>query len=369
MKAYVITNKGAEQVCKQEIKELIDIEGAADDTVVKFSCTKEDLCLITYKAQSISRAVLLITEFSVDTTLEKTINNFIKQKISIPNFLPAKFSAKVECERHGIHDFRSVDIGPEIGKILGKKFKITTEYDNPDIMFYLYINESKGYLGIDFGGFDLSKRQYKIFNHPESLKGITGYVLVRESGYKKAQTLIDPFMGSGVVVIEAALYANNYPVRYYEKDKLAFTKFKFFKDSFYSGIDAQITKSNKIYGYDSQQRYLKATQKNAKLAGIKLNLSKSDVEWLDTRFEKSTVDCIVSDGPRFSKHKDIKVLEKVYNELFYQASYILKKNGTVALLTNADIPEKSAQKNNFKLKNKKLLYQGKEKFNLLVFAK
>ncbi len=207
------------------------------------------------------------------------------------------------------------------------------------------------------------------------MSGITGYVMARESGFTGNEILIDPFMGSGVIIIEAALFSQKLPVRYYDKDKLAFTKLGFFKkiqEDFFKAHDSckNTAKKSTIYGFDSQLRYLKAVQKNAKLAGINLNLSKKDVSWLDTKFEKASVDFIVTDPPRMSKNKDLSRLKKTYNELFYQAEYILKKSSKIVLLAKSySLLENAAKNHSFKLKKNYLLYQGKEQFNLLVFEK
>lgn len=377
-KGFVITNKGAEHITALELKELVNCKNiVSKETVVKFKLKDLiDLCTICYKAQSIFRAGLLLAEFNIDNSLEKSVNSIKTQldKLDLSNWIKNTFIVK--CERIGKHDFHSVDVAGKVANDIIKKHKhLKTDFDNPDIIFYLYIYNNKGYFGIDFSGFELAKRQYKIFNHPESLKGVTGYSIVKESGFTKDKVLIDPFMGSGVIVIEAALHASNFSVQYYNKDKLFFTKFDFFKpieNKFFKEHDSKIlTKKINIFGYDFQLRYLKASQKNAKLAGIEknLNLSKINVDWLETKFEKHSVDCIVTDPPRVSKHKDIMKLKKTYNELFYQAYFLLKKNGVIVLLTkDRDILIEIAEKHKFKIKKSYLLNQGKEIFNVLKFT-
>lgn len=370
MQAIVTTSKGAEHISALEIKELVKATKIKkQESVVKFVIKDMlDLCTICYKAQSINRALLLLSEFEVEKTLEKTFDNLKKSfdKTNIKEWLLKSY--KVESERHGKHDFKSVEISAQTTKLLFNK-KLKIDYENPDVIFFIYIYNDKGFFGVDFAGMELAKRQYKIFNHPESLKGITGYVVARESGFSGKEILIDPFMGSGVIAIEAALYAQGFPVRYYDKDKLAFTKFEFFKDKFFEKHDDKKEKI-KVYGYDSQLRYLKAVQKNAKLAGADINLSKKDIEWLDTKFEKNSVDIIATDPPRMSKHKDIPKLKKTFNELFYQADYVLKKKGIITLITKDYVLlEECAKNHKFNITNNYLFYQGQEEFNILTFTR
>ncbi len=381
MEAYVITSKGAEDICAQEIKEITNSSKIhKEERVVKFAIKNYlDLCKVCYIGQSIYRAVLLLEEFKVEKNLEKSYKNAEKvlKKIDFSPWLKKGMSFLVECEREGEHDFHSVDIAAEISKfILSKEKSMNTDFNNPDLIFYIYINGNKGYFGVDFSGMELAKRQYKIFNHPESLKGVTGYVLAREAGISKEKVVLDPFMGSGVIVIEAGLYVAKYPVRFYDKDKLIFTRYDFFKEhkeTFFDEIDKEIKKEEtKIYGYDSHLRFLKATQKNAKLAGINklLNLSKVDVEWLDTKFDKNIIDVIVSDPPRNSNRKDDKEMLKLYTEFFYQAEFVIKKKGKVVLLTKSnELIEKASKKYKFKINKKYKIYQGQEIFNIVVFKR
>ncbi|MBN2368720.1 methyltransferase [Candidatus Woesearchaeota archaeon] len=374
----VIVNKGAEDIAALELKELIKASAIKKyETAVKFNFKEFlELCAVCYRAQSVARAILLLAEFDVDKSMAKTVKNIEKifPEKDIKKWIHGKKSFMVETRREGEHDFKSVDISKNISLKIAK-YKSTPEYDNPEIIFYVYIYQDKGYFGIDFSGMDLSKRQYKIFNHPESLKGTTGYVLVRESGFKREKVLIDPFMGSGVIVIEAALFSQKFPVRFYDKDKLFFTRLDFFKDcpDFFEKKDAETVKDETdIYGYDAQLKYLKASQKNSKLAGVDrfLNMSKVDIEWLDTKFEKNSVNFVVSDPPRMSKQKDSRELLKRYNELFYQANYILKKTGCLVLLArDSCLLEEAAKNHKFKIKKNYTLNQGKDIFNVLIFIR
>ncbi|MFH2019883.1 MAG: THUMP domain-containing protein [archaeon] len=380
-RGIVITNQGCEDIALQETGELISItEAKTDETVVLFEFKKlTDLCVISYMGQSISRAILLLGEFKVNPDLDSTLKNAnaALEKSDLKSWLKRYV---IECTRLGDHDFRSVDITSNLSRelkgIVKKNYKVevSADFDNPEVIFFVYIYNNQGYIGVDFSGIDLSKRQYKIFNHPESLKGTTGYALVRESGFEKG-IILDPFMGSGVIVIEAALYAAKFPVQYYSKDKLAFTVYDFFqkeKDAFFKKYDKLRDTKLSIFGYDSQFRFLKASQKNAKLAGIDkcLNLSRIEIEWLDTKFDKHSVDVIVTDPPRESKNKDTKVIKKVYQDLFNNADYILKKKGKIMIIAmRYELLDECAKNNKFKKTKNNLIYQGRECFSIMTYER
>jgi len=88
-------------------------------------------------------------------------------------------------------DFSSQDIEKETGAFIINNIKEKKAYDqkvdleNPDLIFYVYIFNERCYLGIDFCGFDLSKRDYKVFSSASDIKGTIAYSLLRIVGYKK----------------------------------------------------------------------------------------------------------------------------------------------------------------------------------------
>jgi 23S rRNA G2445 N2-methylase RlmL len=103
-------------------------------------------------------------------------------------------------------------------------------------------------------------------------------------------------------------------------------------DKLFSKIDAEILKETlKIYCFDKEFRYLNSAKKNAKIAGVDkdINFSRSDVEWMDTKLDKESVDKIITQPPQPTKNLDIKKLTKIYDEFFYQAEFVLKKKGRI----------------------------------------
>ena len=90
------------------------------------------------------------------------------------------------------------------------------------------------------------------------------------------------------------------------------------------------------------------------------------MEWLDIKFKKESVDRIVTNLPS-SKNTN---LEKIYNEFFYQGEYILKKNGSIAIITkNPDFVKKHAAKHNFIVVKERELWSGEQMLIILVLKK
>ena len=369
MKGLAITSKGLEDTACREINELTGSKCKKEEACVIFEFKKfENLCLLCYKAQSVDRILHLIDSFEF-----KDLDDITKsiKKSSFGDF--GKYSNfRVECIRIGEHGFKSIDVEENASKIIldnAKNSKIN--FKNPDAVFFLYIINSKCYFGIDFSGFELNKREYKIFLHPGSLRGTIAYALIREAGFDGRGILLDPFSRDGVIAIESAFLASGFPVNYFKKEKFAFLKLELGIDceKFFNNADKKIKKSPAgIYSFDHLFKYVDFSKKNAKIAGVdkQINFSRRELEWLDIKFKKNSVDFIITNPPS-SKNAN---LDKIYNELFYQCEYILKSSGAVALITRIpDFVIKHAEQHNFAVLKEKDVWSGEQLLKIIALKK
>lgn len=383
MKALAITDKGLEKVALLELDELIKVKGKAEECVALFNCKSfQDLFKFCYFAQSIERVLLLFDSFSfknLDDLGGKLVSSV--KKIKLKDWFDKKTSFKVECKRMGEHSFGSSTVEKELGKNIIKEadktlgFVPAVDLDSPDTIFYVFVNNKKAYLGIDFAGRDLSKRQYRVFSSPGVVNANLAFAIARLGGYNGKQKLIDVYSKAGVVCIEAALYASKTSVNYYSKD-FAFKKLKLFLkkdwDAFFKKLDSKRkTAKLDILGLDSMLRNIEASKKNSKLAGIDkiINFSKMDVEWLDTKLDKSSVDIIASRIPCPSKHVGESVVRKLYKEMFYQAEFVMKKDAVMALLTEHTGLLRKMITAGFKIIKEDKLWAGKQSYEFLIIQK
>ncbi|MBL7050661.1 methyltransferase [Candidatus Woesearchaeota archaeon] len=374
MKALAITNHGLEEVTKSEIKEILKLDSIIQDSVVVFNPKKPiELCKLIYKSQSINKAILLLSKFIINSIeeLEKPIS-----KLSLKNWFNDETTFAVKCKK--INDeFSTKEIEETVGgyvfdnlKKLGIQPKVNLT--NPDLIFYVYIHDKNCYFGVDFSGFDLSKRDYKIFINPTGIKGTVAYSLLRFADYKKEQSLLDPFCKAATIPIEAALYSTNNSPNFFRKTDFAFLKLKQFNkqdfDSFFLKLDKIKNTKSKIFAYDSLLKNISAAKKNAKIANInkKIKFSKTNIEDLDLKFDKE-IDLIASYPPQPTKFNQ-KEIPQIYHEFFYQAKLILSKKGKIALIsTNPSQLKAHAQKQNFKLIKEKQIMAGKQEMYCLLF--
>ncbi|MBD3204192.1 hypothetical protein GF327_07900 [Candidatus Woesearchaeota archaeon] len=336
------------------------------------------LAKLTYTSQSVFRILFFLGKFKVHKDLKTTKKEIEKLNIDLKDWIDKDTDLKIECEREGNHDFRSVDTASVLAGIIKKK----TGHENftfkhPDLIIYIYINNNQGYIGIDFAGKNLSKRQYKIFQSRNSIKATLAYSLIRISGFSKNKLLADVFSREGIIPIEAALFTQDYPVNFFTKHELIFTKLKPLKnvdfEDFFKNIDKNIKKTKReIYAVDALLKYVKFSKKNAKIAGVldAISFSKKEMEWLDLKFDKTEVDCIVSYPVQMTKRRNKKEIKKLYNEFFYQCEYILKDKGKIVLLSkDSKYLEEEGKKYKFKVEKKREVYSGMMKYLVLTFVK
>lgn len=99
-----------------------------------------------------------------------------------------------------------------------------------------------------------------------------------------------------------------------------------------------------------------------------MNFGRADIEWLDTKFKKNSVDKIVAQIPEPSQSVNEKDVEKLYKEFFYQIEFILKKGGTItAIARNPSLFKKMADK--FEVINERKVSIGQDVINVVVLKK
>ncbi len=372
MEGMIITHKGLEDVSKLEVKELIGQAAKTEETAAIFPVKKiEELAKLCYLSRASKRVILYLGSFDVKG-FESTAKN-IQKLLEKTDFRQNSFkdiikkSHRCECERIGSHEFNSVDIEEEAGKNLKKIVGLKTDYKSPFFVLYVYIYNDKGYIGIDFCNKDLSKRKYKIYNYGGEIKGTIAYSLLRIAGFKKGQFIIDPFCGTGTIPIEACLFQNQKSPHFFDKEFIFTNYVKFDFEKF----DKKISNEAKtIFGTDSRQKNISTTKKNAKIAGAAFQVSRIDIEWLDTRFGNESVDLIIGKPIIPSKHIAESIAHKSYKDLFYSAKFVLKKTGKIALLAQkSELIIKTSENYGFKLAKKIAVHSGQAEYDLTVFEK
>lgn len=138
----------------------------------------------------------------------------------------------------------------------------------PQLVIDLYVREKEGVISINTSGAPLFQRGYRQSTGEAPLNEVVAAGLVRMSGWDRKSTLIDPFCGSGTILIEAALLASGIPSNI-ERTHYAFKHLKNFNEGEWNLIYDKAIKSVKelpceLYGSDIDPAALMKAKRNAR---------------------------------------------------------------------------------------------------------
>ena len=192
----------------------------------------------------------------------------------------------------------SQGIVKKLAEIFSKNRTVTL--NNPDIEIRCFITDDQAYVGIKTGeinrsNFEERKVQHRPFFSPISLHPKLARALVNLSDIRKNETLLDPFCGTGGILLEAGLIGVN------------------------------------IVGSDIEKKMINGCRQTLDFFKIKnYSLFCSDIGEIKNHIKN--VDAIVTDLPygksTTTKGEDIK---KLYQRSFEEMSNILKEKGRAVI--------------------------------------
>lgn len=163
---------------------------------------------------------------------------------------------------------------------------------NPDVVIQARIRANKLKLLQDFSGPSLHQRGYRMQAGEAPLKENLAAALVQRSGWllDTSKPLVDPFCGSGTILVEAALMARNIApglIRLQRfgknrEDNFAFQRFPTFRQDTFQQIvktlEEKVVNAGKLqlFGSDTDKRVLTTARENAKYAGVARDVNFSE---------------------------------------------------------------------------------------------
>lgn len=351
----IVTNKGLEQTSANELKTFSIEAKDVQPGLVFFDSTPEELAKITYLGRTFEKTLFVIAQYPFANQEE-----LLAKLPNLSEYITGSFH--VECDREGEHDFNSFEIQNELDKTIQKQTAKEIKHKHPDVPLFAIIRGDQFYLGIDYAGLDLAKRDYRIFLGRESIRGNIAAGLLHIGDYQSQHTLLDPFCHHGEIIIEAALLARNISVNKHLKNKLYCMK-QHSLDQHDAPRDAHGT----IHCLDPHFGHVNAARKNAKIAGIvkDITFSRMQLEWLDTKFEHGSIDRIITLPQQPTEERK---LINFYDDLFRTAKLLLTENGTLVLCMkrHPDVPKKNKT---MTLEHEQIIMQGQEQLTVLVYKK
>ncbi len=307
--------------------EELEMHGArnitAQEDSVRFCASPETILRLAYTGHSFQHILGILSESS---TIEELFVN-LPEGIGSVSITVFGTDRVLQEQIRDSYKAQLLSVRPELRVV----------YTAADVALAILRQDRSFILCINLFEIDFAKRRYKVFMHPTSLKGWIAYAALKLAGYQNGKTIMDPFCGSGMIPIEAALVARNLPLFYYEKEKLlAHTAFNHdYALAELEEIDKNITQlSGVIYAFDSMMGSVRIAQKNAKIAGVgdDITVRRVEVDWVDIKL-KEKVDCIVTEPPHLSRNFQEGRFRNLYSQLFERGGAVLKKNGNLVIIT------------------------------------
>jgi putative N6-adenine-specific DNA methylase len=111
----------------------------------------------------------------------------------------------------------------------------SVDLEHPTLRINLHIFKNACTVSLDSSGESLHKRGYRLQTNMAPINEVLAAGMILLSGWDKRTPLIDPMCGSGTLLIEAAMIANNIPAGYFRKG-FGFEKWKDFEPELWDTI-------------------------------------------------------------------------------------------------------------------------------------
>lgn len=203
-------------------------------------------------------------------------------------------------------------------RMFNQRPSIDTE--SADFKLNLHIADNKVTLLLNSSGDSLHKRGYRIAVGAAPINEVLAAGMIKLSGWKCDCNFYDPMCGSGTLLIEAAMLANNIPAQYYRQERFAFKRWRDFNIAEWKSVKEQEDRKIgagdfecEIWGNDIDMDVLR--QAEANLKGAKLH---KDVFLYNGSFEDQEPPegkTIIVTNPPYGERIKVEDLNDMYSKL------------------------------------------------------
>lgn len=136
----------------------------------------------------------------------------------------------------------------------------------PQVLFDVYINDKNVTISLNTSGVPLFQRGYRQTAGEAPLNEVVAASLIRMSGWDRKSNFIDPFCGSGTLLIEAGMLAANIPSNI-ERQHYAFKNFLNYNPSVWNEVYEEVNSKCSslpcnIVGYDIEPDMIMKAKRN-----------------------------------------------------------------------------------------------------------
>ncbi len=238
MRITLKTIFGLEQVLAEELKELGFAQVELLNRAVRVEGTWRDVYFLNLHVRCANSVLVEVKKFTIRNEAE-LYERCMKIKwtsyFSVDKSFAVKGAVFSELFRHTQYPFLVVK--DAIADSFRKEFdeRPNVNVKAPQVMFDVHIHDKDVTISLNTSGLSLFQRGYREAVGLAPLNEVVAAGLIRMSGWDKKSTFIDPFCGSGTILIEAALMAAGLPPQF-ERTHFAFKNFKNFQPEIWEEI-------------------------------------------------------------------------------------------------------------------------------------
>lgn len=214
------TFAGLEGVLAEELRQLGATEVEEGHRAVSFSGSKEIMYKANYLARTAIRILKPIIDFPAGNETEYYRN---LSKINWSEYLSIDktfaIDATLSNSKMTHSKYASLKAKDAIVDQFNRKFskRPNIDTDFPDLRINIFLLNNHCTVSFDSSAISLHKRGYRRETGEAPLNEVLAAGMILLSGWDKKSHFIDPMCGSGTLLIEAALIANNIPAGNYRK--------------------------------------------------------------------------------------------------------------------------------------------------------
>lgn len=329
---------GVESIIAAEVKELDGQDVRAENGRVLFSGDENTLARVNICSRYAERLQILVGSFeahSFEDLFQGTKALPWEDWIERDDAFPVK-GYSVNSDLFSVSDCQAI-IKKAIVERLKTRYNISWfDETGPVHQIQFSIMKNKVSLLIDTSGAGLHKRGYRPESNFAPIKETIAACMLNLARLREYHTLYDPMCGSGTILIEGALMANNIAPginRNFSAERWRNIPYEVWKEERERARSLEKTDTPfKAYGSDIDSYALKIAEENARRAGVEkyISFEKRDIRDFRKRSEKGTVICNPPYGERLLDSEQACALYRVMGRNFKRepgwAYYIITPN-------------------------------------------
>ncbi|WP_424474903.1 THUMP domain-containing class I SAM-dependent RNA methyltransferase [Oceanobacillus kimchii] len=314
------TAMGLESIVADEVRNLgYDVQ--VENGKVLFDAPIQAIPRCNLWLRSADRVKIIVGEFeaySFDELFENTKalpwENYISEDGQVP------VSGKsVKSKLYSVPDCQAI-VKKAIVDRLKRKYGLINKLTETGALFKTEVSilKDKVTLTIDTSGTGLHKRGYRVGQGEAPLKETLAAALVQLTNWKPEFPLIDPFCGSGTLLIEAALIGQNIAPgfnREFAAEDWGWIRQRHWDQAFQEAEDyAKYDQPLNIVGSDIDHRMIETSKANALEAGLGELITWKQMQVKDMSIKKPN-GYIITNPPYGQRLSDKAEVEKMYRDL------------------------------------------------------